>query len=193
MTFARGLRAILRQDPDVLMVGEMRDLETAGIAVEASLTGHLVFSTLHTNTAVGALVRLQDMGVAPYLLASSLIGVVAQRLVRVLCPECKQAVEADDAEMKLLSVSAGKRPLLHKPVGCPACNHNGYSGRRGIYELLTLDDQSRQMIHDQCSEMQLEAYVRQSMPSIRDDGVRLVLEGLTSLDEVLQVTREDNR
>ncbi|WGZ95926.1 MAG: type II secretion system ATPase GspE [Candidatus Thiothrix putei] len=192
MTFARGLRAILRQDPDVVMVGEIRDLETAEIAVQASLTGHLVFSTLHTNTAVGAVTRLQDMGVEPYLLASSLLGVVAQRLVRVLCPECKHPTPADDGEMQILRADPHTaRPILYKPVGCPACNHRGFVGRLGIYELVPLDDGLRQMIHDRKSEMQLEAYARQHSPSIREDGIRLVLEGRTSLDEVLRVTRED--
>ncbi len=195
MTFARGLRAILRQDPDVVMVGEIRDLETAEIAVQASLTGHLVFSTLHTNTAVGAVTRLQDMGVEPYLLASSLLGVIAQRLVRLLCPECKQATPADDGEMQILRVDATRtlqRPVIYKPVGCPHCNHGGFIGRRGIYELVELNDGLRQMIHDKRSEMQLEAFARQYSPSIRDDGIRLVLEGMTSLDEVLRVTREDS-
>lgn len=195
MTFARGLRAILRQDPDVVMVGEIRDLETAEIAVQASLTGHLVFSTLHTNTAIGAVTRLQDMGVEPYLLASSLLGVVAQRLVRLLCPDCKQASVADDGEMQILRITERPgmpRPLLYKPVGCPTCNHRGFVGRLGIYELVELDDGLRQMIHDRKSEMQLEAYARQRCPSIREDGIRLVLAGQTSLDEVLRVTREDS-
>ena len=195
MTFARGLRAILRQDPDVVMIGEIRDLETAEIAVQASLTGHLVFSTLHTNTAIGAITRLQDMGVEPYLLASSLIGVIAQRLVRVLCPECKQATTADDGEMQILRIDplrTRQRPVIYKPIGCPACNHGGFVGRRGIYELVELNDGLRQMIHDKRSEMQLEAFARQTSPSIRDDGIRLVLEGMTSLDEVLRVTREDS-
>ena len=193
MTFARGLRAILRQDPDVVMVGEIRDYETAEIAVQASLTGHLVFSTLHTNTAIGAVTRLQDMGVEPYLLASSMLGVVAQRLVRLLCPECKQAAPAVEGELKILqaSQSFSQVPLLYKPVGCSHCNHVGFVGRKGIYELVELDDGLRQMIHEKRSEMQMEAYVRQYSPSMRDDGVRLVLAGLTSLDEVLRVTRED--
>ena len=195
MTFARGLRAILRQDPDVVMVGEIRDLETAEIAVQASLTGHLVFSTLHTNTAVGAVTRLQDMGVEPYLLASSMLGVVAQRLVRTLCPECKHPVEATDQEMQILNLNTqlAQHPVLYKATGCPACNFNGFSGRTGIYELIALDDELRQMIHDRRSEMQLEVAARKSSPSIRDDGIRLVLKGLTSLDEVLRVTREDVR
>jgi general secretion pathway protein E len=132
------------------------------------------------------------MGVEPYLLASSLLGVIAQRLVRVLCPDCKQPSPADDGEMKILRAdSHSARPILYKPVGCPACNHRGFIGRLGIYELVALDDGLRQMIHDRKSEMQLEAYARQHSPSIREDGIRLVLEGRTSLDEVLRVTRED--
>ena len=198
MTFARGLRAILRQDPDVVMVGEIRDLETAEIAVQASLTGHLVFSTLHTNTAVGAVARLQDMGVEPYLLASSLIGVVSQRLVRTLCPVCRVPQEASDGELELMYGPAGARahhharPLLYHPKGCPECNHHGFAGRCGIYELIELNNDVRQMIHDQAGEIRLEQKVRETMPSLRDDGIRLVREGRTSLDEVLRVTREDS-
>ncbi|PID50486.1 MAG: type II secretion system protein GspE [Proteobacteria bacterium] len=196
MTFARGLRAILRQDPDVVMVGEIRDLETAEIAVQASLTGHLVFSTLHTNTAVGAVTRLQDMGVEPYLLSSSLLGVVAQRLVRTLCPECKQPKAATEAEIALMQQNASmdlklSRPLLYHPVGCASCRRSGFAGRTGIYEVVELDNTLRQMIHERASEIEMEKYARRSMPSMRDDGMRLALEGKTSLDEVLRVTRED--
>jgi general secretion pathway protein E len=198
MTFARGLRAILRQDPDVVMVGEIRDLETAEIAVQASLTGHLVFSTLHTNTAVGAVPRLQDMGVEPYLLASSLLGVASQRLVRTLCNECKQATEATISETELIQANSHydlryQRPIIYHPVGCPACRHSGFVGRTGIYEVIEIDSNVRQMIHDRSSEVELEKYVRGHTPSLRDDGIRLVLEGKTSLDEVLRVTREDER
>ncbi|WP_287600726.1 type II secretion system ATPase GspE [Thiothrix sp.] len=196
MTFARGLRAILRQDPDVVMVGEIRDIETAEIAVQASLTGHLVFSTLHTNTAIGAVTRLRDMGVEPYLLSSSLLGVVAQRLVRVLCPACKTPILPDKTERdffrKHLSDGddlEGTTPF--RPVGCPACNHTGFVGRVGIYELVEIDDTLRQMIHDRASEIQMGEYAHQHAPSLRDDGIRLVLEGKTSLDEILRVTRED--
>ncbi len=196
MTFARGLRAILRQDPDVVMVGEIRDLETAEIAVQASLTGHLVFSTLHTNTAIGAVTRMQDMGVEPYLLASSLLGVVAQRLVRTLCPECRQPVAATAGELALLKsnathVAIGDNPVLYHPTGCKHCNHQGFVGRTGIYELVELNNDVRQMIHDQSSEIEMEKVVRRTMPSMRDDGIRLVMAGTTSLDEVLRVTRED--
>ena len=188
MTFARGLRAILRQDPDVVMVGEIRDLETAEIAVQASLTGHLVMSTLHTNTAAGAVTRLRDMGVEPFLLSSSLIGVLAQRLVRVLDDDTKVPYTATDYECALLEVDPSNPPTLYKPGNVPS---GGFSGRTGIYELITVDDQMRSMIHDGVSEQQLEKYARRKCPSIRADGRRRVLEGSTTLEEVLRVTRED--
>ena len=196
MTFARGLRAILRQDPDVVMVGEIRDLETADIAVQASLTGHLVFSTLHTNTAIGAVTRMQDMGVEPYLLASSLLGVVAQRLVRTLCTDCRQSAVASAGELALLQansthVELGSQPVIYHPVGCQHCNHQGFVGRTGIYELVELNNDIRQMIHENSSEIEMEKVIRRTMPSMRDDGIRRVLKGETSLDEVLRVTRED--
>ena len=190
MTFARGLRAILRQDPDVVMVGEIRDLETAQIAVQASLTGHLVFSTLHTNTAIGAVTRLRDMGVEPFLLSSSLIGVLAQRLVRTLCPECRRPHRPDAAECAALGVDPGDPPLIYEAVGCEHCNRTGYRGRSGIYELITIDDTLRSMIHDGSGEHELEAYARGHSPSIRRDGVRRVLAGDTTLEEVLRVTSE---
>jgi general secretion pathway protein E len=189
MTFARGLRAILRQDPDVVMVGEIRDLETAEIAVQASLTGHLVLSTLHTNTAVGAVTRLRDMGVEPFLLSSSLIGVLAQRLVRVLC-SCKQAYPPDSRERKLLNLPPDADVMIHRATGCGVCK-SGYLGRTGIYELVAVTEQMRGMIHDGASEQQLERHARETTPGIRDDGRRKVLEGVTTLEEVLRVTRED--
>jgi len=189
MTFARGLRAILRQDPDVVMVGEIRDLETAQIAVQASLTGHLVLSTLHTNTAVGAVTRLRDMGIEPFLLSSSLIGVVAQRLVRVLNPETKQAFQAGEYERRLLNLAPGEpSPVLYRPGRDAAA---GYRGRTGVYELVVVDDQMRTMIHDGAAEHELERYARTITPSIRDDGRAKVLHGDTTLEEVLRVTRED--
>ena len=188
MTFARGLRAILRQDPDVVMVGEIRDLETAEIAVQASLTGHLVLSTLHTNTAAGAVTRLRDMGVEPFLLSSSLIGVLAQRLVRVLDDETKVPYTATDYECALLEVDPSDPPTLYKPGNVPG---GGFTGRTGIYELITIDDHMRSMIHDGVSEQELERYARRNGPSIRADGRRRVLEGSTTLEEVLRVTRED--
>jgi general secretion pathway protein E len=189
MTFARGLRAILRQDPDVVMVGEIRDLETAEIAVQASLTGHLVLSTLHTNTAVGAVTRLRDMGVEPFLLSSSLIGVLAQRLVRMLC-SCKQAYPPDSRERKLLNMNGDQVAQIHRATGCGLCK-SGYLGRTGIYELVAVTEEMRGMIHDGASEQQLERYARGLSPGIRDDGRRKVLAGVTTLEEVLRVTRED--
>ena len=189
MTFARGLRAILRQDPDVVMVGEIRDIETAHIAVQASLTGHLVLSTLHTNTAVGAVTRLRDMGVEPFLLSSSLIGVLAQRLVRVLNPESRVPYTAGDYERRLLNTPAGApSPTLYRP-GRDASG--GYRGRTGIYELIAVDDAMRTMIHDGAGEQELERYARTLSPSIRDDGRAKALRGETSLEELLRVTRED--
>ncbi len=190
MSFARGLRAILRQDPDVVMVGEIRDLETAQIAVQASLTGHLVFSTLHTNTAIGAVTRLRDMGVEPFLLSSSLIGVLAQRLVRTLCDECKRPHAPDAAECAVLGIDTAQPPMIYEAVGCERCNKTGYRGRSGIYELVTLDDELRTMIHDGSSEQELEHHARKIAPGIRHDGIRRVLEGQTTLEEVLRVTSE---
>ena len=188
MTFARGLRAILRQDPDVVMVGEIRDLETAQIAVQASLTGHLVLSTLHTNTAAGALTRLRDMGIEPFLLSSSLIGVVAQRLVRVLNPEARQAFLASEYERRLLALPPEQpSPTLYRP----GPGANGYRGRTGIYELIVVDDAMRTMIHDGASEQDLERRARMQTPSIREDGLARVLRGETTIEEVLRVTRED--
>jgi len=187
MTFARGLRAILRQDPDVVMVGEIRDLETAEIAVQASLTGHLVMSTLHTNTAVGAVTRLRDMGVEPFLLSSSLIGVLSQRLVRVLDPETRESYQASDYECDLLKADRNNPPTLYRT----SKGENGYQGRTGIYELIAVDDKMRTMIHDGAGEQALEAHARSIGPGIRDDGIAKVLDGTTALEEVLRVTRGD--
>ncbi|UCC57062.1 MAG: type II secretion system ATPase GspE [Gammaproteobacteria bacterium] len=188
LNFARGLRAILRQDPDVVMVGEIRDLETAEIAVQASLTGHLVFSTLHTNSAVGAVTRLRDMGVEPFLLSSSLIGVLAQRLVRVLCEDCKQPYTAGKVDCEALGIPEESPPTLYHPAGCPACNQLGYRGRTGIYELVEIDDVMRSMIHDGSGEHELEQKARERSPSIRQDGWLKVIKGETSIEEVLRVT-----
>lgn len=190
MSFARGLRAILRQDPDVVMIGEIRDLETAEIAVQASLTGHLVLSTLHTNTAVGSVLRLHDMGIEPFLLSSSLIGLLAQRLVRVLCDECKQVHTADDKECELFGWSKAPPPQIYRPQGCKKCNHLGYRGRTGIYELVAVDDVMRTLIHNGVAEQELEHYARGRGPSIRHDGMRQILAGRTSVEEVLRVTTE---
>ncbi len=192
MTFARGLRAILRQDPDVVMVGEIRDLETAQIAVQASLTGHLVLSTLHTNSAVGAVTRLRDMGVEPFLLSSSLIGVLAQRLVRTLDPALSESYAASDAELKAFAVSGhGERPQLRRPKAGLTGKFAGYKGRTGIYELVQVDDAMRRLIHDGASEAELEQLARTRTPSIARDGWDRCLAGITSTEEVLRVVRED--
>jgi len=175
LDFAKALRAILRQDPDVIMIGEIRDFETAQIAIQASLTGHLVLATLHTNDAPSAVTRLTDMGVEPFLLSSSLLGVLAQRLVRKLCPKCKR----QDGEGRW------------HPVGCANCNQTGYKGRTGIYELLVTDDAIRALVHNRAAESELiAAATAQGLRSMRADGQRLIAEGITSEAEVLSVTRD---
>ncbi len=192
LTFARALRAILRQDPDIIMIGEIRDLETAQIAVQASLTGHLVLATLHTNDAASAVTRLADMGVEPYLLASSLLGVLAQRLVRTLCPVCSARAAPTAGEAAVLA-DMGLPPTqpLGAPVGCDACNHTGYRGRSGVYELMVTDDAIRRLIHDRAPEPVLrEAAARGGMVPLRRDGARWLASGATSLAELVRVTRE---
>jgi general secretion pathway protein E len=189
MTFARALRSILRHDPDVVMIGEIRDLETAQIAVQASLTGHLVLATLHTNDAISATTRLTDMGVEAYLLASSLLGVLAQRLVRKLCPACKTAFAPTDADLAELDGHAPRH--LYAPAGCAACHGTGYAGRTGIYELLDVDTEAKRLIHAAGGEQPLRDHaVAQGMQSLRKDGLRWVLSGVTSLEELVRVTRE---
>ena len=190
MTFARGLRAILRQDPDVVMVGEIRDLETAEIAIQASLTGHLVMSTLHTNTAVGAVVRLVDQGVEPFLVASSLAGVLAQRLVRVLCNQCKEPVAPSAVDRHFLE--ADDCATIYRARGCEACGHSGYRGRTGIYELIVGDDTMRELIHDRASEQTLFRHAREQFPSIREDGRAKVRQGTTTVEEVMKATLDDS-
>ena len=191
MTFAKGLRAILRQDPDVVMIGEIRDLETAEIAVQASLTGHLVLSTLHTNSALGALTRLHDMGVESFLLSSSIVGLIAQRLVRKLCEHCKKSHVLREDERALMGISE-HTDLSHvyEPQGCDQCNQLGYRGRTGIYELITLDETLRGMIHRNENLQSMETYLRPTTPSIREDGFKRVLLGDTSLAEILRVTTQ---
>ncbi len=176
MTFAKALRSILRQDPDVIMIGEIRDLETAQIAVQASLTGHLVLATLHTNDSASAVTRLIDMGIEPFLLSSSLLGVVAQRLVRKLCRACRT----------LDSLTGTYRPL-----GCAVCNKTGFVGRSGVYELLTVNDEIRALVHQGGNEQEIRRVATQTgMKSMREDGQRWVTSGATSLDEVIRVTRD---
>jgi len=192
LTFARALRSILRQDPDIIMIGEIRDLETAQIAVQASLTGHLVLATLHTNDAASAVTRLADMGVEPYLLASTLLGVLAQRLVRTLCPVCRRGEAPTAGERALLAdMGAPAASALYAPVGCEACKDTGYRGRTGIYELLVTDDAMRRLVHDRAPEATLrEAALRAGMVPLRRDGTRWLPDGTTSLPELVRVTRE---
>ena len=191
MTFARGLRAILRQDPDVVMIGEIRDLETAEIAVQASLTGHLVLSTLHTNSAVGAIARLRDMGVEPFLLSSSLVGVLAQRLVRTLDPATREAYAATPTELAAFGKPVDLEATLHRPRADPDDRTAGYKGRTGIHELVTIDDTLRRLIHENASEAELERHARAHSAGILEDGWRKCVAGITSTDEVLRVTREE--
>ncbi|MCQ8102970.1 type II secretion system ATPase GspE [Methylomonas sp. SURF-2] len=194
LTFASALRSIVRQDPDVVMIGEMRDLETAKIAVQSALTGHLVLSTLHTNDAAAGITRLQDMGLEEYLLSSTINGILAQRLVRKLCPACKQAQPASDTlieEMQLRRWQAEGRIMLHKPVGCPLCNGIGYKGRLAIIEFLTMSDSIRKQImkHDEAYVIQQQA-IREGMQTMYEDGIGKALQGITTLEEVLRVTTE---
>jgi general secretion pathway protein E len=197
LTFANGLRSFLRQDPDVIMVGEIRDLETAEIAIQASLTGHLVFSTVHTNDAAGAVTRLVDMGVEPFLVASSLMGVLAQRLVRVLCKDCRVAYFPTAEELKEINLTAARvreasGGMIYKPAGCPQCNMTGYRGRNGIYEMMLLDDDIRQLILKNVDSGTIKKQaVAKGMLTLMDDGAAKVLTGMTSIAEVLSVTQED--
>mgnify|MGYP000490911466 CR=1 FL=1 len=187
LTFAQGLRAILRQDPDIIMVGEIRDLETAEIAIHASLTGHLVFSTLHTNDSAGAITRLIDMGVEPFLVASSLIGVLAQRLVRTICPFCKKPYKPSSDEIKELK---GVN-VLYRGEGCEQCMGTGYRGRTGIFELLIVDDDIRALISKNVpTNVIKKAAIEKGMDTLREDGLKKVREGITTLEEVIRVTQE---
>jgi general secretion pathway protein E len=191
MTFASGLRAILRQDPDIIMVGEIRDGETAQIAVQASLTGHLVLTTIHTNSAAAAVMRLKDMGVEPFLLASTLQAVLAQRLVRRLCPHCKQGYAPTDAECGVLGVEPKPDLIIYRAVGCEACVNTGYAGRLGLYELLQVTPRLRDLIHDGAREAALEAEAFRQSDTLLQSGARHVLAGETSLEDVLRVCRSE--
>jgi len=195
-TFASGLRAILRQDPDVVMVGEIRDTETAEIAIQASLTGHLVLSTLHTNDSAGAVSRLLDMGVEPFLVSSSLLAVLAQRLVRKLCPDCRVPYEISDAELKELSLNpaevTNRQAFKAGATSCPRCQGTGYSGRLGIHELLIIDDDVRNQILQQVDSNTIKnSAIKRGFASLRADGGRKVLAGLTSVEEVLLASHDD--
>ena len=193
LTFANGLRSVLRQDPNVILVGEIRDLETAEIAIQASLTGHLVFSTLHTNDAASAITRLVDMGVEPFLVASSLVAVLAQRLVRVLCKDCREGYEATSEELREIGVKPPERPIkLYRPQGCAGCNYSGYKGRLGIFEMMLVDDAIRQMVSGNVDSKSIKHKAQQGgMHSLRSDGARKVLQGITSVAEILRATEEE--
>ncbi|QAT86845.1 general secretion pathway protein F [Corallococcus coralloides] len=198
LTFAQGLRSFLRQDPDVIMVGEIRDKETAEIAIQASLTGHLVLSTVHTNDAAGAVTRLVDMGVQPFLVASSLTGILAQRLVRRVCPDCRQAYTPTDAELKELGFTLASfkakfnTDRIYRATGCPSCNRNGYRGRSGIYEFLFVDDDVRQLVLKNVDASTIKkSALAKGMTTLLDDGVRKIALGETTIAEVLSITQED--
>ena len=186
MTFARGLRAILRQDPDVILIGEIRDGETAEIATQASLTGHLVLSTLHTNTAAGAITRLQDLGVDSFLLASTVRGIVSQRLLRKLCTSCRVAAQPNEFNRSLLQLQPGDE--IFQAAGCSDCNNTGFSGRQALFELVSVDAELQTLIHENAGELELESAIRKTVPSIRDAGFELVRRGVTTIEEVLRVT-----
>jgi general secretion pathway protein E len=193
LTFANGLRSVLRQDPNVILVGEIRDVETAEIAIQASLTGHLVFSTLHTNDAPSAITRLVDMGVEPFLVGSSLVAVLAQRLVRVLCVECRESYVASDEELREIGVKPPQREVkLYRAQGCASCNHTGYHGRMGIFELMLIDDDIRALVSQNVDSKTIKHKATQKgMHTLRSDGAVKVLRGQTSVAEVLRATEEE--
>ncbi len=192
VTFASALRAFLRQDPDVILVGEIRDRETVEIAVQASLTGHLVFSTVHTNDAPTTFTRLTDMGVEPFLIASSVIAAVAQRLVRVLCNSCKEAYEASPLQMRQLGITDGRSASIYGKKGCPECSGLGYRGRKGIFELLMVTDEVRELVMSRANSAEIRRKsIEEGMRTLRVDGSMKVLNGLTSIEEVLRVTQDD--
>ncbi len=193
LTFAAGLRSILRQDPDVIMIGEIRDRETAEIAIHASLTGHLVFSTLHTNDAASAATRLIDMGIEPFLVASSVVAVLAQRLIRKVCPDCKQAYQPDDEELIRLGVVPGKtKPTFFRGAGCAACTQTGYRGRTGIHELLVLDDEVRRLIGMKADAAAIrQAAVSRGMVLLKEEAAEKIFAGITTTEEVMRMTQQE--
>ncbi|MBU8920754.1 MAG: Flp pilus assembly complex ATPase component TadA, partial [Bacteroidales bacterium] len=189
ITFSSALKAIVRQDPDVILVGEIRDQETAELAIRAALTGHLVFSTLHTNTAAGSISRLLDMGVEPFLLASTIRGVLGQRLVRLICQECREQYKPVKKEYDLLDLDPGKIPYFFRGAGCPSCNNTGYKGRIGIYELLRMSPGIRDLVLEKAPDTRIQSEaVNSGMIMMRTDGARKVVKGLTTFDEVMRVT-----
>lgn len=186
LTFESGLRALLRQDPDIILVGETRDAQTASISVRAAITGHLVLSTLHTNDAISSIVRLEDMGIEPYLIANSLIGSVSQRLVRTICPHCKQRVTVSDADKKLLGRDA---VYVYQGAGCHQCNQTGYKGRTAVHEIIVIDKEIRRMISAHCEIDEIYTYVKasQQLQTLRDEVTELVLQGQTTMEELLKI------
>ncbi|MEA1927652.1 MAG: ATPase, T2SS/T4P/T4SS family, partial [Candidatus Auribacterota bacterium] len=194
LTFANGLRSILRQDPDVVLIGEMRDHETAEIAIQASLTGHLVFSTLHTNDAAGAVTRLLDMGVEPYLVSSSVVGIMAQRLVRNICPHCRESYPAREESLREIGLTLDDLPdgKLYRGLGCEKCYQSGYMGRSGIFEILLVDDDIRRMILERTNTGVIKkAALKKGMLTLRMSGAQKVAEGITTIEEVIRVTQPD--
>lgn len=192
LTFASALRSILRQDPDIIMIGEIRDGETAQIAVQASITGHLVVSTLHTNSAAGSISRLINMGVEGYLLADSLVGIIAQRLVRRLCPYCKKPHSITDTERRIMGIRADVNPEIYEPVGCERCDNTGYSGRIGIYEIMKITPPLKELISKNASVSELKQMgMREGMHTLRQSATMLVIKGITSVHEMIKTTFEN--
>jgi type II secretory ATPase GspE/PulE/Tfp pilus assembly ATPase PilB-like protein len=192
LEFANALRSIVRQDPDVILVGEIRDLETGRVAIQAALTGHLVFSTLHTNDAVGTLTRLVDMGIEPFLTASSVAAAIAQRLVRTICSRCKIPFTPPKEVLEKVGLDARKEYTFYQGKGCKNCRGTGYKGRTGIFEILLLDDKIRELILKKASATDIkQVAVQAGMKTLRDDGILKVIEGKTTLDEVMRVTQLD--
>jgi general secretion pathway protein E/type IV pilus assembly protein PilB len=194
MTFPSALRSILRQAPNIIMIGEIRDAETANIAINASLTGHLVFSTLHTNDAPSAVARLIDIGVQPFLVSSAVRAIVAQRLVRKICPNCKQPYEMSEHEMEMLGIDATQlsESSVSRGGGCDTCKHLGYKGRAGIFEIFLIDDEVRHMVNNKANTVDLRKRAREmGMRTLREDGIRKVLSGMTTAEEVISVSMGD--
>jgi type II secretory ATPase GspE/PulE/Tfp pilus assembly ATPase PilB-like protein len=190
LTFANGLRSIVRQDPDVIMIGEIRDSETAEVAIQSALTGHLVFSTVHTNDAAGAITRLQEMEIESFLISSALLGVLAQRLVRVICTHCKEScIIEPDALLEMEIDDPAAPPSAFRGKGCDHCNKTGFRGRTGIYELLVIDDEIRKLILAHASSQEIrERAVQSGMTTLRQDGWRKIQEGITTVEEIIRVT-----
>lgn len=192
LTFASGLRSMLRQDPDIIMVGEIRDSETAEIATQAALTGHLVFSTLHTNDSAGAIIRLIDMGIEPFLVSDSVIAILAQRLVRIVCPKCKEKIAPTDEMLKDLELERSGNINIYRGKGCQKCKDTGYIGRAGLYELLVINDEIKKLIIEKASADKIKAKaIEAGMKTLYDDGIAKALSGITSIEEVLRVAREE--